>query len=262
MRECPENAPSVPPDAVETGGEHLWDDWLNKALPPTTYRARKQFSMDHPPIVYDTHKIDLKLPVVCEACNHGWMSTLTAKVKDRFGRSMLDGEPFSLGARDAALLTAFSFMKAVVTNHCNDIHEPFFTRAARERFGSSLVLPSFLKAWFAAYEGDRRISTKSRFSVFGMNSPSGLLHRIEFSSFTYIVGKLTLQLLTPRWKYVSDRGKRPLSLTPNVYWEQAATLFWPHDGGFLSWPPPKHLADDTIEAFVERFGDPVNVPIG
>jgi hypothetical protein len=218
--------------------------------------------MERPTIEYDAHKINLKLPVVCEKCNHGWMSALSAKVKDRFGRCMLDGEPFSLGPRDAALLAAFTFMKAVVTNHCDDTHEPFFTRAARERFGASLVLPQLLKGWFAAYEGERRISTKSRFSVFGMNSPSGLLYGIEFGSFTYIVGKLTLQLLAPRWKNIGDRGKPVLSLTPDVRWEEAATLFWPHNGGFLSWPPRKHLADDTIEAFVERLGDPVNVPIG
>lgn len=45
------------------------------------------------------------------------MSELSLKTKDRVGRSMLDGEPFSLGARDAAILAAFAFMKAAVTNH-------------------------------------------------------------------------------------------------------------------------------------------------
>jgi hypothetical protein len=97
------------------------------------------------------------------------------------------------------------------------------------------------------------MSTKSNFSVFGRSAP-GPLHGIEFGSFTYIVGKLTLQLLAPRWKHISQRGSPVISLTPDVYWEQAATLFWPHDGGSLSWPPPKHLADDTIQMFVERFG--------
>lgn len=69
-------------------------------------------------------------------------------MKERFGRAMLDGEPFSLGARDAAILAAFTFMKAVVTNHLIGNHdgtEPFFTRAARERFRTSLVLAPLLK---------------------------------------------------------------------------------------------------------------------
>src|ERR1700719_4217447 len=89
-------------DAVETGGEHMWDAWLNKALPKTRYRARKQYTLDSPLIEYETDKLDEKLPVVCTACNTGWMSVLTMKVKDGFGRAILDGEPFSLRARDAA----------------------------------------------------------------------------------------------------------------------------------------------------------------
>lgn len=249
-----------PADAVETGGEHVWDDWINKALPEGKYRARKRYSLDSPLIQYDTDSINEKLPAVCRTCNNGWMSALSLKVKDRFGRAMLDGEPFSLGARDAIILAAFTFMKAVVTNHSTDRHEPFFTRAARERFGASLTLPPLIKEWFAAYDGEARMSARSHFSVFGRSAP-GPLYGIEFGSFTYVVGKLALQLFAPRWKNISHRGRPVISLTPNVYWEQAAILFWPHNGGFLSWPPPKHLADDTIQAFIERFGSPVNVPI-
>jgi|ERR1700733_1799591 len=249
-----------PANAVEIGGEHVWDNWLNKVLPPAIYRARIRYELDSPPIEFDTDSLNEKLPVVCERCNSGWMSVLSLKVKDRFSRTMLEGEPFSLGPRDAAILAAFTFMKAVVTNHSTNRHEPFFTRATRERFGSSLTLPPLLKEWFAAYEGQARISMKSRFSVFGRSAP-GPLYGIEFGSFTYIVGKLALQLLAPRWKNISHRGRPLISLTPNAYWEQGTTLFWPHNGSFLLWPPPKHLADDTVERFVERFGDPVNVPI-
>lgn len=249
-----------PRDAVETGGEHIWDNWINKDLPPTRYRSRKHYTLDSPVIEADADTIDEQLPVVCTGCNTGWMSALSLKVKERFSRAMLNGEPFSLGARDAAVLAAFTFMKAVVTNQCSQDHEPFFTRATRERFGASLTLPPLVKEWFAAYDGEARMSTKSNFSVFGRSSP-GPLYGIEFGSFTYIVGKLALQLLAPRWKHVSHRGRPLISLTPNVYWEQAAILFWPHSGGFLSWPPPKLLADDTIQAFVERFGSPVNVPV-
>lgn len=249
-----------PKDAVDTGGEHVWDDWINKALPETRYRARKRYTLDTPLIQYDTDSMNEKLPVVCMACNNGWMSALSQKVKDRFGRAMLDGEPFSLGARDAAILSAFTFMKAVVTNHCTEGHEPFFTRAVRERFGASLTLPPLLKQWFAAYEGKFRMSAKSHFSVFGKDAP-GPLYGAQFGSFTYVVGKLALQLFAPRWKNISQRGRPVISLTPNAYWAQAAILFWPHNGGFFSWPPPKHLADDTIQAFIERFGNDINIPV-
>jgi hypothetical protein len=249
-------------DAVEKGGEHVWDNWLNKALPETRYRARKQYSLGAQVIEYDTDSLNEKLPVVCGDCNSGWMSELTLKVKDRFARAMLDGEPFSLGARDAAILAAFTFMKAVVTNHLT-VHEyePFFTRAAREKFRHSLEVPSLTKMWFAAFHGESMMSTRSNFNIASTSTP-GPLYGIEFGSFTYVVGKLALQLLAPRWKRIDHRGRPLVSLNPGASWDPAVTRFWPHDGTFLSWPPSKYLGDDMIQEFILRFPkNPVNVPI-
>src|ERR1700677_3135428 len=151
-------------DAAEKGGEHIWDDWLNKEQPPgTVFNARKRLSLDGPVIEYDSPKFNEKLPVVCASCNNGWMCGITAKIKLAFGRTILDGEPFTLSLKDATLLAAFSFMKAVVTDHATDApgHTPFFTRAARERFGALLELPPHIKIWFFAFQGLARMSTKN-----------------------------------------------------------------------------------------------------
>jgi len=245
-------------DAVETGGEHVWDDWLNKELPKTKYHARKQYTKNSPLIEYDTDIFDEKLPVVCKECNNSWMSALSFKAKERFGRTMLSGEPFTLGTRDATILAAFTFMKGAVTNHLtNHEYEPFFTKAARERFRTSLQLPPMLKMWFAAFQGKARIITRSNFAIISTSEP-GRLYGMEFGSFTYVVGQLALQFLAPRWKHVSHRGKPLLSLTPNAYWEPATVMFWPHRrDDLVSWPPMKYIGDDMIQAFIERFNSPV-----
>jgi len=183
-----------PADAVETGGEHLSDNWINKDLPPLTYQSRKRYTIDSPVIESEADSLDEKLPVVCNKCNNGWMSVLSEKVKDRFRRAMLDAEPFSLGATDAAILAGFTFMKAVVTNHVighYDIFEPFFTRAVRERFRTSLVLPPLLKCWFFAFQGESFMSTHNNLSIIG--GGPGPLFGMEFCSFTYVVGKLGLR---------------------------------------------------------------------
>src|SRR5215472_137665 len=140
-------------DAVKHGGEHMWDNWINKALPKTRYRARKRYTLNSPLIEYDTCSLSEQIPVVCTPCNSGWMSAITAKVKDNFAPAILNGEPFSLGARGAATLAAFTFLKAVITNHTANDHKPFFTRAVRTRFGTSLAVPPF-KAWLAAFDGE------------------------------------------------------------------------------------------------------------
>jgi len=250
-----------PADAVEKGGEHIWDDWLNKAQPKkkSLYRARKRYAIDSPVIQYDTTTFGEQLPVVCEKCNSGWMSALTNQTKQAFSRAMLDGEPFTLGLKNAALLTAFA-MKAVVTNHALD-YDPFFTRAARERFRTSLVVPPFVQMWFAAYQGTSRMSTKNNMSIFGANDPDGPFYGMEFCSHSYVVGKLALQLLAPRWKHINQRGRGLLMVTPNKQWDSAAIRFWPHGGVSLSWPPAKYLGNDSIELFIYRFKKPINVPI-
>jgi hypothetical protein len=235
---------------VEKGGEHIWDDWLNRATPKTKYRTRKQTALNSPAIEYDSAKFAEKLPVVCEPCNSGWMSVLTNKVKQRFGAAILDGEPFTLDLKDAALLAAFTFMKAVVTNQ--SLSDPFFTRAAREQFRDSPVLPPFIQCWFAAYERDgMQVVSASHF--FSPN-PGHKLYGLQFCSFNYIVGKLALQLLAPRWKNILHRGRHLIMVSADKSWELAAPRFWPDAGVTISWPPPKHIGNDTIKLFVERFG--------
>jgi hypothetical protein len=247
-----------PADAVEHGGEHIWDNWINKALPATRYRARRRYSLNSTIIEFDANSLNEKLPAVCPQCNSGWMSALSLKVKDRFGRSILEGEPFSLGARDAVILAAFTFLKAVVTNYIID-YEPFFTRAARERFRGDLTIPPVTKMWFAAFRGRSRLSAKNDNGIIDPGWQNSPFDGLEFCSYSYAIGQLVVQLFAPRWKHISDRGKPLLSLTPHAHWEQAATLFWPYNGDHLSWPPSKYFGDDTIQSFIERFTRNVNL---
>jgi hypothetical protein len=104
------------------------------------------------------------------------------------------------------------------------------------------------------------MSTRSNFNI--ASTSAGPLSGIEFGSFTYVVGKLALQLLAPRWKRIDHRGRPLVSLTPNASWDPAVTLFWPHSGELLLWPPAKYLGDDMIQEFILRFPrNPVNVPL-
>jgi hypothetical protein len=248
-------------DAVEKGGEHIWDDWIDKAQPKKSlYRARKRYAIDSPTIEYPTARIGEQLPVVCSECNSGWMSVLTHKIKQTFSRAILHGEPFRLDARGAALLASFSFMKAVITNHALP-DDPFFTRAARERFRTSLTIPPLVQCWFAAYQGEFRFSTKNSMSIFGQNDPESPICGMEFCSHSYVVGNLALQLLAPRWKRIDHRGRGLLMVDPAAMWSPAAIRFWPSDGTALSWPPPKYLSSDAIEIFIKRFGNSINIEI-
>ncbi|PYV53060.1 MAG: hypothetical protein DMG91_17970 [Acidobacteria bacterium] len=247
-------------EAVRKGGEHVWDDWLNRALPRQRYKARKRYSLHSPVIEYAAAKFDVKFAVVCAECNNGWMSDLTTKIKNCFSRAMLNGEPFSLDTRNSALLAAFTFMKAAVTNYEID-DDPFFTRAARENLRTSLTIPPFIKMWTAAYQGAARMSAKNHLYIVSPKGKWQPFYGMEFCSFTYVVGKLAVQLLAPRWRHIYDRGRPMLTITPNVMWRPATIQFWPYASNVSSWPPEKYLGEEIIESFIYRFNVPINVPI-
>ncbi len=239
----------------------MWDDWLNKELPKKTrFNAKRLRSIDSPSIEFVQVGLKEKIPSVCVECNGGWMSALTGRVKERFSPSILEGAPFSLDAKDAALLAAFTLMKGIVQNYYYGKDEPFFTRAASERLRKSLTIPRSVKMWVAAYYGSSRYAFHSTFHTVTVRTPSPL-EGMEFFSYTYIDGNLALQLLAPRWKDIRHRSRPLLTLTPDIRWKPAASQFWPFQGDTISWPPQKHLNDSVIQRFIDRFQRPINVPI-
>jgi hypothetical protein len=243
---------------VKLSGEHIWDNWLNRALPTKKFRVRQRRSTVEPFREYDAVALKEKLAVVCEDCNHNWMSNVTDRVKRSFSDLIIKGKPMSLKDEDIGLLAAFAFMKAVVADHATPKSEPFFPRAVRERFRDSLAVPSDIQMWLAAYQGAHRFGGKFNTAFLVPNEPSPLTG-IEFYGFTYVVGHLVVQTLSARWTQIGRRATPVPFLKPNSYWDPAVVLFWPNVPAPVSWPPPKYLGDDTIDNFIARFSVPINL---
>ena len=247
-----------PTTAVKLSGEHIWDDWLNRALPTKKFRVRQRRSTIEPFREYDAVVLKEKLAVVCEKCNHNWMSAVTHRVKRSFSDLITKGTPTSLKDEDIGLLAAFAFMKAVVADHATPKSDPFFTRAVRERFRDSLAVPSDIQMWLAAYQGAHRFGGKFNTAFLAPNEPSPLTG-IEFYAFTYVVGQLVVQTLSARWTQIGRKATPVPFLKPNYYWDPAVVRFWPNVPAPVSWPPPKYLGDDTIDNFIARFSVPINL---
>jgi hypothetical protein len=179
------------------------------------------------------------------------MSDLTKRVKENFKDSIISGAPLPMLPQDIAILAAFTFMKAVVAYDAIPNVEPFFPRAVRERFRQSLAIPPNVQMWIAAYQGTQRYSGRC---IAGVSAAAfGPYEGTEFLAFTYVVGHLVLQLLSPRWKDVRNRTRVLPVHVPLPHWNPAVISFWPDTGFPGSWPPPKYIGDDTIEQFIDRF---------
>jgi hypothetical protein len=245
-----------PTEAAKLSREHIWDDWLNRALPTKRFRVRQRWSQDEPFREYDATVLQEKLAMVCDNCNHTWMSDLTNRVKLAFSDAIVNGAGLSLMPDDAALLAAYAFMKSVVADHATPKDERFFAQATRERFRETLsVLPS-IRMWIAAYQGAHRFGGRFHNAILTPNEPS-VLDGIEFYCFTYVVGHLVIQTHAARWK--DDRRAGVLVPKADPCWDPAVTQFWPYSES-VSWPPPKYIGDDTLEALMNRFSLPISVP--
>src|SRR5262249_48356041 len=150
--------------------------------------------------------LNVKVPVVCQSCNSGSMSQITERFKDTFKHAIRDGVEMCILPSGIALIAVFTFMKAVVANHAiieND--EPFFTRAARERFGKSLQVPPIgIRMWIGCFQSEALHNTRCVPTILSGNGP---LEGLQFFAFTYVVGHLVLQLCASRWKHVHRRGQ-------------------------------------------------------
>jgi hypothetical protein len=247
-----------PTEAAKLSGEHIWDDWLNRALPTKRFRVKQRRSTIEPFREYDAAKLNEKLTVVCEECNHNWMSDLTDRVKRSFSNMIINGTQTSLQRKDISLIAAYAFMKSVVADHATPKGDSFYAKAVRERFRETQVVPTNIQMWLAAYQGIHRFGGKFNTAFLTPNEPSPITE-IEFYSFTYVIGHLVLQTLGARWVQIEQRGKPVPLLQPNFYWDPAVVRFWPNVPPPVAWPPAKYLGDDTIDNFIARFGVRITV---
>jgi len=252
-----------PQDAVEHGGEHVWDDWLNRSFSVTKHQIRYSATSGKSR-EYNTRKLKEKLAVVCHDCNSGWMSQITKRTKIAFEAVIVERRPLCILPSGIALLAAFTFMKAAVG--ATDIaqnDEAFFTRAQRERFRKSLAVPEFgVRMWIGAFQG--KALHGGRFVPATLSTDEPQLRGIEYFTFTYLVGHLVLQLLAGRFKDVRQRRHRPLPmLRPDPFWDEGCIQFWPPTNvSGITWPPAKYFDDSGLQDFIDRFKLPINLPKG
>lgn len=248
-----------PNDAVEHGGEHIWDDWLNEWLPASGHEVRYS-SVAGVSRRYSKKRADAKLSVVCEPCNTGWMSRVTCRIKDNFKYVIRDGAEICILPEGIALLAAYTLMKAVVATHAiAEGHEPFFTRRDKERLRESLAVPTgAVRMWIGAFQGKALYGRRFNPGVVAPDPP-GPLYGMEYFTFTYVVGRLVLQVCAGRWKDVHKRRPIVPMLRPNPYWDVACTQFWPSDGFPIDWPPPKYFNDTSLNEFINRLQHPIDL---
>jgi hypothetical protein len=235
-----------PNPAVTKGGEHLWSDWINKILPNDPYKIT-QFTDQGVLRQWKRRHLDIKAPVVCAPCNHGWMSLLEEKhAKPAMKDLILSDRIASLYPDRLKSIANFAFKSAVISDHMSlPVRSPFFSTTARHAFAASLEIPHGVRIWVAALK-------KTGFGLFRpvyhANPTTGM--RVELYAFTFAVGFLIFQVLAHRWLDGATSGIVP---TQNPRWNRFSIPAWPCNGNTLFWPPKKQLDIDWANEFSLRW---------
>jgi hypothetical protein len=241
-------------------GEHVWDDWLNREGgrdiidPSTTYYfgSGGEFIRSHPSI-----RMGVTLPVVCDTCNHTWMSTLSSLAKDLLEPTIRRNRARDFNEHDILTVTSFAFLKSAVLDWSATAQrrKPCLSRAACLRFRDSLlpsaaggvVFPDGLQVWIARYRRTHRMEALAfTEEMTGARQFKGY----KILVVTYVVGSFIFQLTCPRW--VKAARNRPAAPFFEIVGDLWSVPIWP-GMTYAYWPPLSHVDNSALEAFRERF---------
>jgi hypothetical protein len=243
--------------AVEMSGEHIFSGWIDKLFESKGYNWRYTDPDTREVNIWDQRKLNRKLYVVCADCNNGWMSRIENDLaKPTLTNMIRDGNKQSLLPRGAVSLAIFAFKCAVVANHANLNGDPFFSPAARDRFKTSLAIPSGFQIWIGAFQGIYKQSGVFNCYYLIPQTVAKPWCDLEFYGFTFVAGHLAFQVLASKWRNLLRKGEPLPIFTQDPQWDTASIPSWPSDNRSLVWPPVAYFSNDSIHTFIQRWGSP------
>ena len=238
-------------------GEHIWSDWMNRVLPPSGPFQVTSTKGTGEPICYRAHTLNMKLRVVCEKCNNGWMSELESyRAIPAMKDLILSDKGVLLTSQRLESIAIFAFKCAVIADHSSFLkpkfknRELFFSADCRTAFRQSLAIPEGVQMWLAASKEDGRGTFRDTYRP----SPPSVARGFELYELTYGVGYLIFQVVATRWLGDGSKGDL-LRFGHGRYWNKFCLPLWPNDGCTVLWPPDKQLTPELARRFSERWKD-------
>lgn len=114
---------------------------------------------------------------------------------------------------------------------------------------AGLVIPSRTHVYLSALD-TRRLRAFCRSSYYA--AKLGSMNGFEIYALTYIVGHMVFQVVS--WKSPKNaRRNRGGSIVQDATMDLISPRIWPDKGIVVEWPSQRHLRDDTIDEFSDRW---------
>jgi len=238
--------------------EHIWSDWFNRVLPHVDGYHFRQGIRDGTVRMFDAGNLNVKLPVVCQPCNNGWMSELEDKhAKPAMQRLITSNNGTIVPPQQLKSIANFAFKSSVIADHAalQELNnDPFFTFQQRSDFKESLIIPNNVQMWLGVLEKEGY----GIFRAFYYPSPTQSNPRFEIYATTFGAGFLIFQVVACRWIGIGIPDHVPWVSQGNV-WDKSTIPLWPNNGRSAFWPPDKHLTISQAMDFSVRWNQ-VEVP--
>ena len=240
----------------------MWSGWIGPLFNSKGYHFSRLDLQKRKLAKWRRTTLDEKTKVVCSVCNNGWMSQLENRAKAAFSDMIRDGVKVCLLSRGLALLAAFTFKCAVVSDYARGDGDVFFPAFDRYRFRESLEIPRGTQMWIAAIHdrfGHRGADVHYR------TSPTDTGFRdLNFYTYNFVAGHLSLQVRSTRWATLCKQGRDVPHVEPSTHWDAASVIeFWPNEYGFpIEWPPSVQIKSDLLQEFIYRWSGRINIMTG
>jgi len=209
--------------------EHLWPDWILKSLSASqpirhSIGSRPAFYVNNPAV---------KVRVVCEQCNGGWMSDLETLNRPVIG-ALIHDISFPLDKAQQANLTAWTLKTGLVLDAINrGERAPFYGATERSLLRTQSSIPSETTVWIARFSG-------SGFHAGGTDiwlDQGEILKAAQGCVTTVIIGHLAIQSVTIRGLHPEYRAHpiETVAIKPGR-WAQLLHKIWLPSGN-VNWPP-------------------------
>jgi hypothetical protein len=233
--------------------EHVWPDWLSRALPDPGSLAHVRSREDMAELVHHAPPFTTKVKRVCGTCNTGWMSQLEEEVKP-IALPLIQGQPHKLEARQQRTLAFWAIKTGMMFQFATpppwfipDLHfdELYRSRGTRTPLANSQVQ-------LAAYGGQRQFAGffAQPLAMTALNPdprfPPGQGMVANAYGVTLSLNQLVLQYFAH-----SVQGIPRLRMIPRGF-EDVITVIWPSSPG-VRWPPSRWLGDGELSALENAF---------
>ena len=236
--------------------EHIWPTWAHPNLPAgeqnyyTKSRSKGNRLLEHRKLQGSTFNIRLK--VVCAACNNTWMSGLESAVKPWL-LPMLQGQPIRLDVIAQSRLAKYFVMKSMVADLSRN-SDVIFSQEDRTELHQAREIPVGVSVSLYFYSAPIDEVTQYNKETFRGVQDNGV-DRSEplMGNITFRFGPIFVQVLCNR--YIKDVPKPDQS---------QAAMIHPFNQAHVDWPPiaPLTTADAfTIQHVLEFSGRQAGLPL-